>query len=490
MVSGVAPAVGAYRLVAPLRAQRARRPRRCRNSTEAALNPFLLPPAEIAALSTEQALRRLLDMVNRRVLPYVQWALGVFFFVALMVAFGDHGGRGWPLALAGLLATAGCLLALRRLLPLGSATAPARPRAPALAERFGVLLQGVLVLGYLLAAGWMAAIGGRPVILIAAAPALLLFRLVASELLLLHGLMLVSGSVLWWLAQPADALPAFVGAVPLHLVCGGLGWLLTRRFRRRFRVLWERQVSSVREQLRVRDELALAREVQLSMLPAALPQLPSLDIAAACLPANEVGGDYYDFFAVEDGLAVVVADVAGHGVASGLVLASVRSGLTLLMEDPDHALGPTMVRLDRLVQRTARRMLVTLAVARFDGAAGKMTVATAGHPPVLVRRRSGATEEVATPSPPLGTRLPATTTAVDVPFAAGDYCLLYTDGLVESSNAAGEAYGGARLAAAVEAQPADAGAQAICDAVLADVTSHRGGAAQQDDVTLVVVVGR
>ena len=67
---------------------------------------------------------------------------------------------------------------------------------------------------------------------------------------------------------------------------------------------------------------------------------------------------------------MVVADVAGHGVASGLVLAAVRSGLTLLMEEPDHELGPTMVRLDRLVQRSARRMLVTLAVARFDTAAG------------------------------------------------------------------------------------------------------------------------
>jgi hypothetical protein len=442
-------------------------------------------------LSAEQALRRLLDMVNRRVLPVLLWALAFFFFIALIASFGDYAGRGWPLALAGLLISAGCLLALRRLLPLGSLGGPAPPpRAPALAERFGQLLQGVLVLAYLLGAGWMASIGGRPVLLFVAAPVLLLFRLVAGELLLLHGLMLVAGGVLWWLAQPADALPAFVGAVPLHLICGGLGWLLTRRFRRRFHALWQRQVSAVREQLRVRDELALARQVQLSMLPAAVPRLPRLDVAAACLPAYEVGGDYYDFFTAEDGLAVVVADVAGHGVASGLVLASVRSGLTLLMEEPDHQIGPTMVRLDRLVQRTARRMLVTLAVARFDDVAEKVTVATAGHPPVLVRRGSGAVEEVATPSPPLGTRLPAATEARDVPFGDGDCCLLYTDGLVEAPNAAGDAYGAARLAAVLAAQsPAD-GAQAICDGVLADLAAHRGAAAQQDDVTVVVVVGR
>jgi sigma-B regulation protein RsbU (phosphoserine phosphatase) len=97
---------------------------------------------------------------------------------------------------------------------------------------------------------------------------------------------------------------------------------------------------------------------------------------------------------------------------------------------------------------------------------------------------------VGTPAPPLGTRLPATTTAVDVSFAAGDCCLLYTDGLVEAPNAAGESYGAARLAAVLAGQTSASGAPAICDAVLADLAAHRDGAAQQDDVTLVVVVGR
>ena len=91
-------------------------------------------------------------------------------------------------------------------------------------------------------------------------------------------------------------------ALGLHLAFGTFGLLGTRRFRRRFFDQWRRQVGAAREQLRVRDELALARQVQLSMLPAAVPQLPRLDLAAACLPATEVGGDYYDFFEAEDGL--------------------------------------------------------------------------------------------------------------------------------------------------------------------------------------------
>ena len=455
------------------------------------LDPFHLPPQELAALSEEQALRRRLDVRNRRVLPGLLWGAFVFFFVAFTNSFEEQHGKGWPLAVAGGIITVATLLALRLLLPIRRAAGrPRTVRARALAERFGQVLQGVLLLEYLLAVGWTTTIGARPGFVFASAPLLLLFRLVAGELLLLHGLMVAAGGLLWWLTQPNDALPALAGAVPLHAVCAALGLLLTRRFRSRFREQWQQQVGVVREQLRVREELALAREVQLSMLPATLPALPWLDVAACCLPASEVGGDYYDFFGADEGLVVVVADVAGHGMASGLVLASVRSGLTLLMEEPEHQLGPTMDRLDRLVRRTARRMLVTLAVTRYDHRTRSLTVATAGHPPLLVRRRRGTIEEVATPSPPLGTRLPRTPAAIRVAFAAGDCCLLYTDGVMEAPNEAEEPYGAGRLAAALATHDPWQGAQALVDAVLADLAVHRGAAPQQDDVTLVALVAR
>lgn len=458
---------------------------------ETTLDPFDLPPQELAALSEEQALRQRLDVRNRRVLPGLLWGAFVFFFVAFANSFEEQHGKGWPLALAGVLVTIGTLVALRILLPIGrAARRPRTLRARALAERFGQVLQGVLLLEYLLAVGWTTAIGATPGFLFAIAPLLLLFRLVAGEALLLHGLTVAAGGLLWFLTQPKGALPALLGAIPLHAVCVALGLLLTRRFRSRFCEQWQQQVGVVREQLRVREELALAREVQLSMLPAEVPALPWLDVAASCLPAYEVGGDYYDFFPDEEGLAVVVADVAGHGVASGLVLASVRSGLALLMEEPDHELGPTMERLDRLVRRTSRRMLVTLALARYDRREGSLTVATAGHPPLLVRRDGRPVEEVATPAPPLGTRLPASVTATRVAFSPGDACLLYTDGLVEAPNEHGEAYGAARLAAMLAAPSSGDSARALCDAVLADVAAHRGTAPQQDDVTLVALVAR
>src|ERR1051325_5730303 len=110
-----------------------------------------------------------------------------------------------------------------------------------------------------------------------------------------------------------------------------------------------------REEVRMRGELALAREVQLSMLPHAPPQLAWVDLAGVSIPATEVGGDYYDHFVLDDSrVALVSGDVGGHGMASGIVLAAVRAGLTLLRESLRDA--PTVLaRLDRLILATSRR---------------------------------------------------------------------------------------------------------------------------------------
>src|SRR5262249_32313546 len=156
--------------------------------------------------------------------------------------------------------------------------------------------QGVLLLHYLIGIAWTTTIGARPVPLFVFAVLLLAFRLVASELLLLHGAALVTGAVVWWIAYPAEVGPVLLGALPLHFFCGWLGYRATRRSRATFLARWQSRVGRAREQVRVAEELALAREVQLSMLPATMPDLPWVDVAATTLPATEVGGDYYDFF--------------------------------------------------------------------------------------------------------------------------------------------------------------------------------------------------
>ena len=117
----------------------------------------------------------------------------------------------------------------------------------------------------------------------------------------------------------------------------------------------------------MREELADARRIQLSMLPEAPPRLGWLDLSGSSLPASEVGGDFYDYLPLDDGRCVVViGDVAGHGVTSGLVLATLKAGLHLLRSD---LTSPVVVfdRLDRMVCDTVRwRVIVTLLVAVFD----------------------------------------------------------------------------------------------------------------------------
>jgi serine phosphatase RsbU (regulator of sigma subunit) len=273
-----------------------------------------------------------------------------------------------------------------------------------------------------------------------------------------------------------------VGAI--LLLIGSLA--LTRVQRRRFLAQWRREHYQARERLRMQEEIEYARRIQLSMLPQGPPQVEWLELAAASMPATEVGGDYYDYFRLSPSQVVlVIGDVAGHGMASGILLSGVRSCLYLLEE---HLASPVQVlaRLSPMVRRTTdRRMYVTLLAAVLDREAGTLTVANAGHPPVL-RRGSGGWEEVGKGAPPLGTFRDARFEADTRPLAAGDLLVLYTDGLVEARDDAGLEYGQDRLLSALDRAGEDARPAEIREAVLGDLALFRGGAESEDDVTLVV----
>ncbi len=242
--------------------------------------------------------------------------------------------------------------------------------------------------------------------------------------------------------------------------------------------------AEVREQLRIRDELRFAREVQISMLPEGPPKLDWADITGISLPATEVGGDYYDYYIVDGRLAVICGDVAGHGLASGITLSALRSGFTLLRDallDPAHVLE----RLQEVVtQSSRRRMMVTISVLLLDPETQRATIASAGHPPLL-QIRAGVPHFIELHSLPLGARLGEHVPQEVVPFASGDVFVLHSDGIYEAVNARGDTYGLERLGRVAAA--CDGNAEQIRDAVLRDVETFRGTEAQQDDVTLVVV---
>jgi len=274
----------------------------------------------------------------------------------------------------------------------------------------------------------------------------------------------------------------------LFIVCFGVSWALSRRLESRFLIRWRSESARHHDRLRMKQELEYAREIQLSMLPRQAPLLDWLDVAALSLPATEVGGDYYDYFDFgPNRVAMVVGDVTGHGVASGLVLSGVRSSLNLLRDEMDRP-SAVLDRVNLMLKRTsAPRMHMTLALVVFDRSECAITVATAGHPPVLVRRANGEVEEVGSGSFPLGAIESARYGEDRINLTPGDILLLYSDGLVETINPADDQYGWGRLKEILRGLDGIPTANEIRDLILREVWDFKGEAEQMDDVTMVVV---
>ncbi len=275
------------------------------------------------------------------------------------------------------------------------------------------------------------------------------------------------------------------------LVVGGL---VMHRQRSAFLATWRQAQRREAERAHLQREIDDARRIQLSMLPPSDPRIPWLDVAGISVPASEVGGDYYGYFEIaEDRQAIVVGDVAGHGLASGLLLSGVRSCLHLLHEEP---LPPAEIlgKLDRMVRATTdRRTFVTLIYAELDRTGQTVTFAAAGHPPLY--HRCAATRTVTVhgiSAPPLGTRLPPQQGEVQrsLVLAPGDAIVMVTDGLAETLDAQGRPYDDDRLIERLRTIALDRSAREIRDALLNDLWRFKGDAEQGDDVTIVVACMR
>jgi serine phosphatase RsbU (regulator of sigma subunit) len=319
------------------------------------------------------------------------------------------------------------------------------------------------------------------------------FRMLVAELVLLHGYLLGVGLFMTLIgSERGREVPIYVVMILFNAMALAFELLMSRRMRREVVSEWTSRRTQAREQVRMRDELRYARELQMSMLPEHAPAIDWADICSISVPATEVGGDYYDYYVDDDErgarVALVCADVAGHGMASGLVLAALRSGFTLL-RDSLHDPGAVLQRLHTLVAETSRRrMLVTASVVLLDRARGRATIASAGNPPVFVRRNHGpeaTVEAINLYAPPLGVRLPVDIPQQQIDVAAGDVIVLHSDGIYETRNPADEAYGLDRIATVIREHGGDTAAS-LRDALLADVASFRGTREQDDDVTLVV----
>lgn len=321
----------------------------------------------------------------------------------------------------------------------------------------------------------------------------LFFRLPAGALAVPLGLLWGAGPgahlLLHGLPTELDVTARFVahGLIVVAIFAFVRRW--TEALHHQFLDTWRREHRRWIESSRMREELGSARKIQLSMLPSGDPKLPWLDVAGISIPANEVGGDYYDYFQLSDTrLVVVVADVAGHGVASGLVLSGLRSCLHLLQEDPPEPVE-ILRKLDRVVRQTSgRRHFVTMVYLLLDYETQNAVVASAAHPPMLHYHASeGKVEEIQLPSLPLGTPLKGTFHQHALTFSRDDVFLLTTDGIAEIQNRHEEVYGADRLGHRLTGTAAHRNAREIRDILLGDVVSFKGDREQTDDITVVVL---
>lgn len=234
------------------------------------------------------------------------------------------------------------------------------------------------------------------------------------------------------------------------------------------------------------DRLAEARAIQLSLLPAAAPAFGDYDIYAASIPAEEVGGDLYDFIRVSDrSLGIAVADASGHGLPAALQARDAIIGLRMGVEE-NLRISATLAKLNRVVNHSAlASKFISLFYAELESA-GTIVYCNAGHNPPLLFD-GDAFRELARGGMILGPNPTSQYERGYETLGPDSVLLAYTDGIVEAVNAADLPFGMDRLRAVIR-ERAYGSARELVEAVFAAVRRHVGGDAQDDDQTVVAVL--
>ncbi len=285
--------------------------------------------------------------------------------------------------------------------------------------------------------------------------------------------------------QLQGALPLVAVALPLLLSVRHLS--SDREFIYRYDDV-PTHVRRIAERERQRVELETARRIQSSILPELPPQIAGVEIAYCYLPATEVGGDFYDVLALEDGrLAVAVGDVAGHGVSSGLIMSMAKSTLALQVTvNPE--VQAVFETLNRMVFQSARlRLLTTLCYVLVDRRSRELTYASAGHIAPYRIDAGGRVEGLSSSSYPLGVREDVDLYSRTLPLAAGDRLFVFSDGVVEARREGSEdLFGFDRLEESLRRHAAEEPA-GLRDGVLEDLRRFTGAGPREDDQTIVVL---
>jgi len=331
---------------------------------------------------------------------------------------------------------------------------------------------------YVLTQGFFYALAGAIIFRYYDVLALLVFALVSTFLLALG----LFGATSWGMAVPIVLLAGIILSA-LAAYRNAPEVVSESDYKPDFLTLQE-------EHERLHQEIAAAKSVQQKLLPRSLPTFDSVVVSAACIPAYEVGGDYYDFFPLDDKrLGVLIGDVSGKGIsaafyitlAKGVIVSQVRG-----VGSPSDVLHRVNALLYGVMERGK---FVSMIYGIYNTETREFAFSNAGHNPLVVRRMSGEMSTISAKGMAIGLdkgeRFERAVTTASVTLEKGDCILLYTDGVTEAMNTAHAEYGEERMMQAVQAAPLNAAD--IVSAALADVRKFAGKAHQHDDITLVAL---
>jgi phosphoserine phosphatase RsbU/P len=260
----------------------------------------------------------------------------------------------------------------------------------------------------------------------------------------------------------------------------------------------ENLLQTAAEKKRLDEELRIARQIQMSLLPRGPLDVPGLAVTALCVPAREVGGDYYDFFPLsDDKLGVLIADVSGKGTSAALYMAELK-GLVLSLSQIYQSPRQLLLEVNRIISANLdSRSFITMTYGVLDLAGRTMTYARAGHTPLIHMhsgRGDGTRVQILVPSGMvLGLRIPGAEDKFSelleedrLQLETGDVIVLYTDGITEAMNLNQDLFGDARLSQIVE-EHGHLESGELRERILREIEAFVGTADQHDDMTMILL---
>ena len=250
------------------------------------------------------------------------------------------------------------------------------------------------------------------------------------------------------------------------------------------------------EKKRLEEELRIAHEIQMSLLPQGPLGIPGLSVTAICVPAREVGGDYYDFFPLDDHrVGILIADVSGKGTSAALYMAELK-GLMLSLSRIHTSPRDLLIMVNRIIaEHLDARSFITMTYAVLDLQARTMTYARAGHTPLIYLPATGSSRDLRVLAPDglvLGLKidhgemfehlLHEETMAIH----EDDLFVLFTDGITEAMDASDDCFGEARLGRLIE-EHSHLPAEELRERVLREIAAFVGNAPQHDDMTMLLL---